>query len=120
MPAVVAALKLDDFLAPGHRSRQADSLVCRLAARVAKKHLFGRGHVVADLFRELDFQFRRAVAHEIDLLHHATDALVHGFVVVAQHDGTKRRVVVEVIVAVRIRNHRPLGAGENELRPASS
>src|SRR5207237_2463201 len=57
---------------------------------------------------------------KIDLLHHAADAGVDGVVIVAQHDGAESGVVVDVIIAVRIRYHRALRAHEDELRPAPS
>ena len=118
--AVVTPLELDELLPSGGGARQAHGGVGRLGAAVGKQHLLGGGHVPANLFRKLDFEFRRAGPQKIDFLHHAADASVDGAVIVAQHDGTKGGVVVDVIIAVRIRDHGALRAHEDELRPAPS
>ena len=99
---------------------QPDRGVGRLRTAIAEKNLFGRWDVLANFLGELDFFLRRADADEPDILNGPRDRGIDGVVIVTEHVGAKSRVIVNIVVVVRVRNHGTFRPDKDSVRPAPS
>ena len=115
VPAVVAALELDDVPAPGRRARDAQRVEGRLAAGLGQQHALDRRHELADLLGQLDLDPRHADAHQPDLARGRRDGAVDVGVAVAEQRRAEGGVVVGVGVAVAVGERRAARRGDHEV-----
>ena len=111
--AVIAALELDDLVAPGEAAREADARHCRFGAAVHHPHLLDRRHMFADELRHLHFErirnseaeaARRGVADSLD------DDLRR----VAENRWSPRADVIDVFFAIDVPDFGAGGALDEE------
>ena len=107
MHAVVSALHLDDFVAPGEAARDPYGVHGRLGSAAAKTHLLHR-KALADLLRQVVLQGVRHAVHGAGnqpLLHRGN----HRRVAVPGHQRAEAKVEIDVLVAIEIVNVGSLG-----------
>ena len=115
--AVVAALELDDHVAPGRAARQAQRTHRRLGARADEAHLLHARHVFQDLFGQLDFALGRRTEGKA-LVHRAMDRFFDRRVTVAEDHRPPGADVIDVALSLGVDEVRAFGAG-NEARRAA-
>jgi hypothetical protein len=107
--AVVAAVELDDDIAPGVAPGQPDRTHGGLGAGVDHAHHLDRRHRADHHFGQRDLEVRgRAEARAA--LEHAADGRDHGRVAVPEDHGPPGADVVDVAVAVGVDDDRALGS----------
>mmetsp|Transcript_60032 Transcript_60032/g.82502 ORF Transcript_60032/g.82502 Transcript_60032/m.82502 type:complete len:216 (-) Transcript_60032:77-724(-) len=105
--AVVAALELDDSLAPGEGAHQADHAHARLRAAVREAHHLDGGHSLDHHLRQVVLQKRRGTEGGA-LLHLLVQGLQDGVIRVANDGRAPGADVVNVLVAINIPRIRAL------------
>jgi len=116
VPAVIAALELEDRLVAGVRPRQPDGVIGRLAPRVAEVHPLHRRHEIDEALRYLDLALGRPRAVEHPRVDGSLRRGVHRRVAVPEEYRAKGEMVVGELVAVRGRERRAVRALERHVR----
>ena len=107
--SVITAFKLDDFVPAGCTSRESYRAHSGLGTRARHSDLLETGYQAAKPFCQLDLDFGRAAKAEAVLrsLYHR----VTYFWVVVPHDhGAPRQHIVDVFIAVRVKDIGAVGA----------
>ena len=118
VPAVVAALELEDVAPAGDRARQAQRVEGRLAAGRGQEHLLEGRDDVDEALGELDLDRGHADAHQVDRPPRGGDRAVDVGVVVPEERRPECGVVVGVRDAVRVREGRSARRGDDEVLEA--
>ena len=117
VPAVVAALELDDVPAAGDRAREPERVEGRLAPGRRQQHLLERGHDVDEPLGELDLDRRDADAHQARRVH---DGRVDVGIVVAEERRAEGGVVVGVDAALGVGEGRAARRCDDEVLEAGN
>ena len=107
MPAVVAALELDELLVAGRRARQPHGVERRLGAREREQDPLERGHHLDELLRQLDLDVGDADAHDVDPASGLGERAVDTRVGMTQDLRPERRVIVRVDPSALVGERRP-------------
>src|SRR5262249_20765716 len=112
VPAVIAALELDDLLAPGIGAGKTQGVIGRFRSAAAEGHLIGTGDRLDQQFGNLDFQLEHSGADKIEVFADLADRYRDSRMTMAEDIRPEGTMIVDVPNAIGIVEIGPGSAGK--------